>query len=132
MMRRRRSANDRYGRDDTNEQHILANRPLTQGGVEVDVYRTGNPHFARYGEDLTHQASVEAPAHANALLILPLMISNKRRGIVEIVLEQAELAKSNMIAELKTAVQTIGLLAQRVERMSNICSKMWHSKHATL
>ncbi len=89
----------------------------------ADVYRTGNPHFAGYCEDGTYRAVDDGVPHVHSVFILPLMVANERRGVVEIVMEQAELGKPNMIADLKRAVQTIGVIVQRAERVEHLVAE---------
>ncbi|CAA9295022.1 MAG: hypothetical protein AVDCRST_MAG93-4193, partial [uncultured Chloroflexia bacterium] len=102
------------------ERNVPMERFIENGGPEVDVYRTGNPHFAHYAEGITHRAGDEVSSHSDSVLILPLIVGSERRGVVQVVLDQAELAKSNTVAELKTAVQMIGVVVQRIERVTHL------------
>jgi signal transduction histidine kinase len=102
------------------ENNAPMERLIENGGPEVEVYRTGNPHFAHYADGITHRAGDEVASHSDSVLILPLIVGSERRGVVQIVVEHAELAKANTVTELKSAVQMIGIVVKRVERMAHL------------
>lgn len=90
--------------------------PLANGGIEAEVFQTGEPFLTgRADEDPRVLRGIKEALGIRSMIVVPLNVGDERRGILTVSLAQPDQYTTDELTFVQAASRWIGMILQRTE-----------------